>query len=152
MSFLDVMINFLSFILFMLTHIDEKLLFPFFSQITLYSSINLTRLICRWSQLDFVSHHSWIYFTKILHRSECPSDAFLFRPISRRNDVCLPRQTKYVQSPSIKHEIDRMPVYVKHPWSHGCSCSRQVQLLTSDCCTPPIQTPIKTPGALSQHF
>lgn len=31
-------------------------------------------LICRWSQLDLLSYHSWIYFTKILQRSEPLSD------------------------------------------------------------------------------
>lgn len=31
-------------------------------------------LICRWSQLDLVSYHSWICFTKILQRSELLSD------------------------------------------------------------------------------
>jgi len=31
-------------------------------------------LICRWSQLDLLSYHCWIYFTEILQRSERLSD------------------------------------------------------------------------------
>lgn len=116
--------------LFMFTHVDEVLFLFLLSNNVVVKYKSSICLICRWSQLDLLSYHSWIYFTKILQRSERLSDishsvlSVEGMMSGTANKVCVKSLNKAWNWRDA--HLSEAPVRATGP-----SCSRQVQLLTS---------------------
>lgn len=112
------------------THIDERVLFPFFlSNNVVVKYKSSIRLISRWSQLDLLSYHSWIYFTKILQRSERLSD--ISHSVLSVEGMMSGTANKVCVKSLNKAWNWRDACLSEAPQSHRLSCCRQVQLLTS---------------------